>query len=94
MATLKFVLDYALIGISIWMVMYIRGIGGMVGRTLNLITWGAVVTGLAHLIATYGGTFFDDLLGAGGGAVAHRAIVLGGFILLAMGFRQIEDLKS
>lgn len=89
---LKVVLDVVMIGIAIWMVTYVRGIGGMVGKTLGLITWGAIVTGFAHLFGTLEAAYFP--IPGGWSGVVHRLIVLAGFTLLAFGFRQIKDLKS
>lgn len=91
MANLNLVLNLTLIGISFWMVTIVRGIGGVVGRSMNLITAGAIITGLAHLIATYQ-KFITPGLEDAFGAI-HRGIVLIGFILLAAGFRQIKELK-
>lgn len=91
MANLNLALNLVLIGISFWMVTIVRGIGGVVGRSMNLITAGAIITGLAHFIATYQ-KFITPDLGTYFGVI-HRVIVLLGFILLAAGFRQIKELK-
>ena len=91
MANLNLVLNLVLVGISIWMVTIVRGIGGVVGRSMNLVTAGAIITGLAHFIATYQATIFPGMESAYG--AIHRGIVLLGFILLAAGFRQIKELK-
>lgn len=91
MDTFKILLDLVLIGIGIWMVVTARGLGGVVGKTMKLITTGAIVTGSAHLFATLEGKYFA--IGDGWDAVIHRGIVLAGFLLIAAGFRQIQELK-
>lgn len=91
MDIVNLVLNIILVAISIWMVTIVRGIGGVVGRSMNLITAGAIITGLAHFIATYQKFITPDLGDYFG--VIHRGIVLIGFILLAAGFRQIKELK-
>jgi hypothetical protein len=53
MAITNMLLDLILIGTAIWMVTSVRGVGGIVGRTLNLITAGVIVLGAAHFIATW-----------------------------------------
>ena len=88
---INLVLNLILIAISIWMVTIVRGIGGVVGRSLNLVTAGAIITGLAHLIASYQKFITPGLEDSF--AAIHRGIVLIGFILLAAGFRQIKELK-
>lgn len=92
MANVNIFLDLILIVIGIWMVMTVRGFGGVVGKTLNLITYGAIVTGFAHLLGTLQGKYLP-LETPGMSGFVHRSIVLLGFILLAAGFRQMKDLK-
>lgn len=91
MDTVNIILDVVLVLIAVWMILTVRGFGGVVGRTMNLITYGAIITGLAHLIATLEGRYLeiDNTLDA----FIHRMIVLFGFALLAAGFRQIKELK-
>lgn len=91
MDTVNIILDLVLIATAIWMVLTVRGFGGVVGRTMNLITYGAIITGLAHLIATLEGRYLE--IDATTDAFIHRMIVLVGFALLAAGFRQIKELK-
>lgn len=86
--TINIVLDVILILASIWMVFAIRGIGGIVGQTLTYIVIGAVILGIAHLVATFTGSLF----GAYGGTV-HRVVVLVGFVFLAWGFRQLAKMR-
>src|SRR5215510_575528 len=85
------ILDFVLVAVSIWMVLAVRGVGGLVGRTLNLIVIGAIILGIAHLLATVG----VSVLGLNGtlNNFIHRIIVLLGFIFLIIGFRQIGELK-
>jgi hypothetical protein len=84
------ILDFVLVGASIWMLLSVRGLGGIVGRTLYLITIGAIILGFAHLIATLASTVlgwdptFNNFI--------HRLIVLVGFVLVALGFRQVQQL--
>jgi hypothetical protein len=88
---LNLALDLVLIAASLWMVFVVRGLGGLVGKTLALIVAGAIVLGFAHLIAT-AGTQVLELDGPLNNFV-HRLIVLLGFVLLVFGFRQIREMK-
>ncbi|GAB4513689.1 MAG: hypothetical protein OHK0046_14710 [Anaerolineae bacterium] len=90
-STLNIVLDFVLVAAAIWMIFMARGIGGLVGRTLNYIVIGAIILGFAHLIATIGANVID--LSPEFNNFTHRIIVLLGFILLAFGFRKIGELK-
>jgi hypothetical protein len=86
----NYVLDVILIAASIWMLVSVRGIGGIMGRTLNLIIAGAIILGVAHLLASLG-TVILHLDGAMNNFI-HRLIVLLGFVLVALGFRQAQQL--
>lgn len=90
-ATINYILDFVLVAASIWMIIAVRGVGGLVGRTLNLIVIGAIILGVAHLIATAGTSIFhlDGTLNN----LIHRIIVLAGFVFLIFGFQQIRELK-
>lgn len=92
MATASLVLDISLLAASIWMIVVVRGLGGVVGRTLNIITVGAVVLGLAHISES---VIFDRVLGWPVDLVEflHRVMVFVGFVLIVFGFRQIRQLK-
>ena len=98
MGTANIVLDIVLIAASIWMLFAARGIGGLVGQSLNLIIAGAIVLGIAHLIAT----FLPRLVTLGPDAATagsmnnfiHRLIVLAGFVLVTLGFRQVRQLTK
>lgn len=89
--TLNVILDFVLVAASIWMVFVVRGIGGLVGRTLTFVVIGTVILGAAHLIATFG----TSVLGLDGGLnnFIHRIVVLLGFLFLVFGFRQISAMK-
>ena len=41
-----------LVAASIWMILAARGVGGIFGKTMNLIVIGAIILGVAHLLAT------------------------------------------
>ena len=92
MSTASIILDIVLVITAIWMVIVVRGLGGIVGKTLSLITIGAVITGLAHLLATLQHRLFP--FDSGAEALMHRLIVLVGFAMLAAGFRQIRELRT
>lgn len=91
--TINIILDIVLVVASIWMVYVVRGIGGVVGRTMNLIVAGAIVLGVAHLIATFAGPGRLALMDGTTNNFVHRLIVLAGFVLLGAGFRQISEIK-
>lgn len=88
------VMDFVLVVAAIWMVIVVRGIGGIVGKSLNLIVAGAIVLGVAHLIATFAGPGQLSIFDGPTNNFVHRLIVLGGFVLLVFGFRQIRAIKE
>jgi hypothetical protein len=92
MSNVNFVLDFVLVAAAIWMVLAVRGLGGVVGKTLNLITIGAIVLGLAHLLATLQHRMFP--IEASLESFIHRMIVLVGFVLLVFGFQQVRQLRA
>jgi len=92
MQVINLILDLILVGAAIWMVYTVRGIGGIVGKTLNIITVGAIVLGLAHITDTGLSYFWPGLEGVIRQFI-HRMMVFTGFVLLALGFRQIRELK-
>lgn len=92
MATVNLVLDIILVLASIWMVATVSGLGGIVGRTLSLITIGAVVLGLAHLLATLMHRFVP--MESSLESFIHRVVVLLGFVLLVIGLGRIRELKA
>lgn len=90
--TINLILDVILVLASIWMIFTIRGVGGVVGRTLTFIVIGTVILGAAHLQTTltsdwfvFNGTDYDNTI--------HRLVVLVGFIFLVIGFRQLRAIK-
>jgi hypothetical protein len=91
----NYILDVVLVVASIWMVITVRGLGGIVGRSLNLVTAGAVILGIAHMLSSI--LKATTLLGQSQNgpleSMIHRLIVLVGFVVLAVGFRQISELK-
>ncbi len=94
LSTINLILDFVLVVASIWMVITVRGIGGIVGRSLNLIVAGAIVLGIAHLIATFAGPGQLAIFDGATNNFIHRLIVLIGFVLLVFGFRQIRAIKD
>lgn len=92
LASGNLVLDIVLVVAAVWMIFVVRGIGGIVGRTLNLIVAGAIVLGIAHLVATFASNILE--WDATFNNFIHRLIVLAGFILLVYGFRQIRVMKA
>ena len=76
-------MDFILLAIAFWMVIAARGLGGVVGKSMGLVTIGAVVLGLAHLLETVLFEFAD--IGAAPGEVIHRVVILVGFLFLTLG---------
>ncbi len=92
MQIVNLILDLSLVGASIWMVSIVRGIGGIVGKTLNIITVCVIVLGLAHITET-GISYLVPGLRFEIGEFIHRVMVFTGFVMLVLGFRQIRELK-
>ena len=84
MEQMNLVLDFILIAASIWMIVSIKNLGGMFGKSYVNIAWGSILLGLAHAIETV--TFemlqWDIVLVE----LIHRLIVLAGFVLIICGF--------
>ena len=91
--TINLALDFVLIFAALWMIVAARrtGLGGVIGSTLTIITIGAVVLGLAHLLETI--TFEVFEMDAAAVELIHRLIILFGFILLAIGFQGLGQLR-
>ena len=92
MEIVNLALDLCLVGASFWMITIVRGFGGIVGRTLNIITIGAVVLGIAHITETII-AYLIPSRPVEIGEFIHRLLVFTGFVMLVMGFRQIRELK-
>lgn len=88
---MNLILDFVLVAAAVWMVIEVRGLGGIVGSSMGRIVLGALVLGFAHLIATFG----TSTLGLDGplNNFIHRLIVLFGFVLLVAGFRKMAEIK-
>jgi hypothetical protein len=89
---INLILDFVLVAASFWMVIAVRGIGGIFGRTLNLIVAGAIILGIGHLfsdftlgILKWSGDFNNFV---------HRLVILVGFVVLIIGFRQLSEIKK
>jgi hypothetical protein len=89
---INFVLDIILIAASAWTVATVRGMGGVIGRGLNLITSGIVILGIAHLLST--AMKYFQLIDTTNESIVHRVIVLLGFVVLVLGFRQINTINK
>ena len=50
--SLQTILDIILVVLAIWMIVIVRGLGGIVGRAMTYLTSGALITGFAHTLAT------------------------------------------
>ena len=93
MEILNIVLDIVLVIAGVWMIITVRnsGLGGVIGDALSLVTVGAGVLGLAHLIETITVEWLNlDIVLV---EFLHRIIVLVGFVLLIIGFRSLDALK-
>lgn len=80
---INFVMDFVLLLLAFWMVWAARGLGGVVGQSMNLVTAGAVILGLAHLSETILFEFFH--IEAAFGEFIHRLVILLGFVFLTLG---------
>jgi hypothetical protein len=94
LSTVNLIMDFVLVAAAVWMVIVVRGIGGIVGRSLTLIVGGAIVLGIAHLVATFAGPAQLAIFDESTNSFVHRLIVLLGFVLLVFGFRQIRAIKE
>lgn len=90
--SLQTILDIILILAAVWMIVIVRGLGGIIGRAMTFLTAGALVTGFAHGIATFKLINLESI-GVDSGST-HRIIVLVGFLLLVIGFQQLKELKA
>jgi hypothetical protein len=90
-STFNIIMDFVLVAASIWMVVVVRGIGGIIGASMTRLVIGALILGFAHLIATLG----TNVLMIEGplNNFIHRLIVMAGFVVLVFGFRKIAEIK-
>ncbi len=93
MEILNVVLDIVLVLAGVWMIITVRnsGLGGVIGDALSMITIGAGVLGLAHLIETITVEWLN--MGIVLVEFIHRILVLIGFVLLILGFRSLSKLR-
>lgn len=86
------VFDFILIVTSVWMISAVKGFGGMLGSAFNLITWGGIILGLAHLVETI--TFEVLHWEVDNVEFVHRIIVLAGFVLITVGFQKLSQINK
>lgn len=91
METLNLILDLILIMATVWAIFVVRGLGGTIGSAFNMMMWGMIFLGFAHIAETV--TFQILELDVAVIEFSHRLIVLFGFILLIFGFNQIRKFK-
>ena len=92
METVIQTLDYVLVGVSIWAVFLVRGMGGLIGQAFTLIMWGMIFLGVAHLSQTLTVQFlsWDSSVVS----LVHRLTVLFGFVFLIFGFSKLPRIKQ
>jgi hypothetical protein len=90
-STLNLIMDFVLVAASIWMVVVVRGIGGIIGASMTRLVIGALILGFAHMLATVGSNVF--MIEGPLNNFIHRLIVLAGFVVLVLGFRKIAEIK-
>lgn len=82
-----------LIGVSLWMALSAAsmGMGGILGESMRLVSIGAIVLGLAHLLESV----LDSMvhLSTDQNEFIHRSMILVGFVLLSLGLRRIGELR-
>ncbi len=85
MENINLILDLLLLAMAAWMTSIVTGYGGFIGKAFNLIGWGVIVLGVAHLAETV----MFRALGVDIEAVEffHRLIILIGFVLIIKGFK-------
>lgn len=92
MELFNLLLDLVLVGISLWVISVVRGLGGILGVAFSLIAWAAILLGIAHILETI---LFEvtpwaaDVL-----EFIHRVVVLGGMTFLAFGFKKIAGINK
>jgi hypothetical protein len=96
--TINTIMDVVLLIVSFWMAYTAKrmNMGGAIGKTINMVVYGAIVLGLAHLTETILADFFkvpNDL-----NELIHRTIVLLGFVLLTFGLsslgRSVNEMRQ
>lgn len=94
MSTVNTIFDFILIVAAVWMVIVVRGLGGIIGRGLNWITIGAFVLGVAHLLDTLIRSAIGTTWDGQTFSFVHRLIVFAGFLLLIVGFQKIQTINK
>jgi hypothetical protein len=93
MEILNLVLDFVLIIASVWMITVVKYFGGLFGKAFNLITWGAIILGMAHLLETITFQFFPQIE-TDQAEFLHRIIVLIGFVVVTVGFQGLANVNK
>lgn len=89
--TLSFDILIALL--SIWVLVKLKGFGGVIGKSLNMVGYGIITIGVSQFIETIGLYFLGD---AGMSTVEivhffHRLVLLTGMLLVFFGFRRLLE---
>jgi hypothetical protein len=91
MRAISLSMDIVLILMAVGIVLYMRGMGGIIGKSLGTMTAGIVILGLAHILETLTYEVFrwdTDFV-----EVTHRIVVMLGFAFVFLGFRRIAQLR-
>ncbi len=89
---LEYLFDLLLVAISVWTILVIRGIGGVVGRAALFLSIASVIFGVEHLLETIS---LDILhVDATIVGISHRISVLVGSLFLIAGFRKFASIKE
>lgn len=85
------ILNFALVGVALWILISVKRIGGLAGKALTIMAWGLVLLGVAHLSDTILAEFqlFPGMIVE----VIHRIIVLFAAVLLALGSKKITAVQ-
>lgn len=89
MENITILFDVFIALLSIWIFFKLIGYGGAIGKSLSQVGYGLVIIGLSQAVETTGLMFIDksmfDI------HIIHRSILLIGFSLVALGFKNLMN---
>jgi len=84
--------DLLLALLSIWVLFKLIGYGGLVGRSLSQVGYGIIIIGFSQILETIWVIFINTNLFDI--EIFHRLILVIGFFLVALGFKNLMEKKQ
>lgn len=91
MEILTILSDIVIVFLSIWILLKLKGYGGLIGESLARVGYGTVIIGLSQIIETIRLDYLRiDLPTL---EIVHHLIFILGLVLIAIGFKRLMEGK-